>query len=119
LADRVLFLDSEFDTPVAAIGNLNSPEELLADIEAAVEAGFLVRTMTDPDRASVYAGDESSIDVALGSGAHLLSTDYPTLVPDVPYELEIPGGSPSRCNPDTAPPECTSEAIEDPERMER
>ena len=28
------------------------------------------------------------------------------------YSFAIPGGTPTRCNPVTAPPECTSEAIE-------
>ena len=41
---------------------------------------------------------------------HFLSTDT--------TETALPGGTPSRCNPSTAPPECTGEAIEDPVYVE-
>jgi hypothetical protein len=34
-----------------------------------------------------------------------------------PYVVEIPGGTPARCNPITAPAECASEDIEDPKLM--
>ena len=40
--------------------------------------------------------------------------DFPAPVAGVPYHVEMPGGSPSRCNPITAPAECTAKAIEDP-----
>jgi hypothetical protein len=43
-----------------------------------------------------------------------VGTDYPVKVNGVDYVVEIPGGTPSRCNALTAPAECTPEAIEDP-----
>ena len=56
---------------------------------------------------------------ALASGAQLVSTDYPAPVKGVNYVVEIPGGTPARCNPVTAPKECMSEWIEDPKFMQK
>ena len=41
-------------------------------------------------------------------------TDYPPPKGEVDYVFEIPGGTPSRCNPRTAPPDCTPAMIESP-----
>ena len=49
-------------------------------------------------------------------GAQFVSTDYE--VPDTrfgPYVVKIPGGTPARCNPVTAPPGCRSTDIENPD----
>jgi len=116
LTDRLIFADAEPEDPWAAVRIINSPGP---DVRAAVEAGFIVRTRAvsitealSSDRATLQA----SLDAALESGAQIISADVPTARPDVPFHVEIPGGTPSRCNPITAPMECTSEAIEDPSR---
>ena len=61
-------------------------------------------------------GDTTDREAALASGATFVSTDYP--VPDpafgTGYFVEMPGGMPARCNPVTAPPDCTPLAVEDP-----
>lgn len=115
-AGRLVFADSEPGDPWAAVRILNTPGP---DVRAAVEAGLIVRTravsITDAlasDRATL----EADLARALETGAQLISTDVPAPRPDVPFHVEVPGGTPSRCNPITAPPECTSEAIEDPAR---
>ena len=81
---------------------------------AAVKGGFIVRTRADSDSTEALAGDTTRRDAALASGAQIVSTDYPAKVEGVEYVMEIPEGKPSRCNPVTAPPECTTEAVEDP-----
>jgi hypothetical protein len=54
-------------------------------------------------------------EAALTSGAHFVSTDYPEPDPRfTPYAVAIPGGSPARCNPVSAPAACTPADIEDP-----
>lgn len=58
--------------------------------------------------------DLEDVFAALAGAVQILSTDSPAPVPHVDYVVEIPGGTPSRCNPKSAPSECTSEAIEDP-----
>ena len=63
------------------------------------------------------AGDLRRFEAALDSGAQLISTDFPSPPPGVDYAVDIPGGTPSRCNPLTAPPGCVAEDIEDPSRL--
>lgn len=115
LDGRLLFIDA--DTPMdpwAAVLIANDPTEDAARIEESVSAGLIVRTRADSDTEEALAGDTSRRDKAFESGAQLVSTDYPAKVKGVDYVVEVPGGTPSRCNPKTAPKECTSEAIEDP-----
>lgn len=54
------------------------------------------------------------LEADLASGAHFISTDVPEPVDWTSYVVDMPGGTPSRCNPRSAPSECTSEALEDP-----
>jgi len=110
LDGRLMFVESSPDDPFAATLILNDAAADKTAIEAGVKAGFLVRTFAD----GAPAGDPEKRDLALATGAHLLSSDFPAPVERGGYSLEIPGGTPSRCNPLVAPPECTSKDIEDP-----
>ena len=47
-----------------------------------------------------------------GLGRTLISTDFPGPTMGLEYFVTIPGGQPSRCNPLTAPPDCTPADIE-------
>lgn len=117
LEGRVAFVDSDPGDAFAAVRVMNTPGD---EVRAAVEAGFLVRTraISMPDALHAdLATLEGELDAALASGAHMISTDVPVPRDDVALHVEIPGGTPSRCNPITAPIECTSEAIEDPARI--
>lgn len=113
VADRPLFPDAfgDIDLPIAAVHTLNDPFD--ARIPAVVDAGHLVRTRADADTVQARSNDTTQRDQALASGAHFVSTDFPAPVDWTEYRVEIPDGTPSRCNPRTAPPECTSEAVED------
>ncbi|MSP61702.1 MAG: hypothetical protein EXR72_15480 [Myxococcales bacterium] len=114
LDGRLIFVESDPADPFAAIAILNDPVRDSAKIGAALAANLLVRTMGDGDLAKLQAGDHSTADAALASGAHFISTDHPVPGADLAYALNIPGGAPSRCNPITAPAGCTARAIEDP-----
>jgi len=119
-AGRLLFPDAFGDVslPFAAVHSINDPIAEATQIEAAVAAGHLVRTRADADNVEPSKGDTTRATAALASGAHFISTDYPPPKGDkYDYVFEIPGGTPSRCNPRTAPPECTSAAIEDPQAL--
>ncbi len=117
LDGRLMFVDSEPDAPYAATFVLNDPIGDASAIQAAVDAGFLVRTRADSDVEEPAAGDTTRREAALASGAQIVSTDFPAKVEAFDYFVEIPGGTPSRCNPRTAPSECTADAIEDPARL--
>jgi hypothetical protein len=46
------------------------------------------------------------------TGTHGLMDDFLAPVDPWTYFLDLPDGNPARCNEVTAPPECTSAAIE-------
>jgi hypothetical protein len=106
LEGRVLFTPSSPGEPDAAFVKRNDP--FSEDIPALVEAGYIVRTRADADTEEARSGDTVPRDTALASGAQYVSTDYPVENPDfgTGYLVEIPDGTPARCNPINAPPEC-------------
>lgn len=114
LDGRLVFVDAESGEPYEAIHVMNDPIGGGAEITAAVQAGLIVRTRADADNVEPPAGDTTRRDAALASGAQIISTDYPSPVAGVDYVGDIPGGTPSRCNPLTAPAHCTSEDVENP-----
>jgi hypothetical protein len=116
LQGRVMFASVGMDHPAGAFLKLNDPIGDFDAIRAAVTAGFVVRTRADADTREARTGDTAPRDHALASGAQWVSTDYP--VPDTRwghrYVASIPGGTPARCNPLSAPPFCRSTDIENP-----
>lgn len=116
LRGRIIFSDSQPGDPFEAVRILNDPVGSQSEIMQAVTDGFIVRTFAD-ELVQALANDTTERDAALQSGAQLLSTDVPVPRDDTPYVFAIPGGTPSRCNPLTAPPSCTSTDIEDPARL--
>jgi hypothetical protein len=108
LEGRVLFVDSSRpDDDFAAFFKDASPTEA----RALAEQGFIV---TSNVSSWADADDEahSSTWAHLAAGTHFLATDLPGPVDGKRYYLDVPGGTPARCNPVSAPPECTSQAIE-------
>jgi Phosphoinositide phospholipase C, Ca2+-dependent len=115
LAGRILFAPSKPGDDDAAVAKLNDPIADAAAIKAALAAHMLVRTRADADTVQARADSTTMRDTALASGAQFVSTDYE--VPDPrfgPYVVKIPGGTPARCNPITAPPDCRPTDIENP-----
>lgn len=119
LDGRPLFPDAkeDLDLPYAAVHTINDPWD--PRIGEAVDRGHLVRTRADEDCQQARDDDPTMRDQALASGAHFVSTDFPGPVEATPYRVDIPDGSPSRCNPRSAPDACTSAAVEDPEIVGR
>jgi len=115
LAGRTTFaaMEDQPDSPLASFFLQDDPVGDSKQIAAYVDQGFLVRTRADADGPALVAKTEQ-LQAALDSGANWLSTDYPAKVAGVPYVAAVPEGTPARCNPRTAPPECTSQDIEDP-----
>jgi hypothetical protein len=118
LRGRILFAPSQPGDDDAAVAKLNDPIADAAKIKAALAANMLIRTRADADTVQARKNDTSMRDAALAGGAQFVSTDYE--VPDPrfgPYVVKIPGGTPARCNPVTAPPNCKSTDIEDPKLL--
>jgi hypothetical protein len=115
LRGRILFAPSAPGDDHAAFAKLNDPRTDAAKIEAALAANMLVRTRADADTLQARANDTSARQSALTGGAQFVSTDYE--FPDTrlgPYVVKIPGGTPARCNPVTAPEVCRPTDVEDP-----
>jgi hypothetical protein len=112
-----MFVTVEEDSPAAAVLKEDEPRVRL--IQRLVEAGFIVRTRTDADTAEARSGDTRRRDAALRSGAQIISTDYP--VPETRFGtgfvVTIPAGTPARCDPVNAPPDCTSQDVENPAEL--
>ncbi len=106
----LMFPSSDEQRPDGAFIKLDDPVADAERIRAAVEDGFIVRTRADAELLDPGADDYARLEAALESGAQLVSTDYPDEEGD--YWLQIPEGTPSRCNPLTAPPGCAAEQIE-------
>lgn len=99
LSEAAIFMRGGLGQPWGAVIETGNTDE----ITAAVEAGYLVRTA---------ANDEDAAQHRLAAGAHWISTDFPAPVPNRPFWLELPNGTPSRCNPVAAPTPCGSSDIE-------
>jgi hypothetical protein len=107
LDGRLAFVVADLGTPYAAVINIDNPINGAADIDAAAAAGMLIRTRVDTEDDNGPLLDPVRLEAALAGSAHFLSTDEPS-------EVLEPSGSPSWCNPMTAPAECEPAALEDP-----
>ena len=116
LRGRLLFTPSQPGKEDAAFAKLNDPVANAAAISDALAAHMIVRTRADADTFQARSNDTSTREAALDSGAQLVSTDYeqpdPTL--HTGYVVRIPGGTPARCDPVTAPAGCRPTDVEDP-----
>lgn len=114
LAGRLMFVKSDVDHPYGAILIRDDPVGEAGEIRDGLLDGFLVRTRADSGGEEPAAGDLSRFHAALDSGATFISTDYSVPPAGTGYDITLPDGTPSRCNPVTAPAECTPEALENP-----
>jgi hypothetical protein len=112
LRGRVLFTNSTPGDPDAAFIERNDGPA--ADISALVRQGYLIRARTDSDTQQARANDTTTRDAMLGSGAQLLSTDYPVNEPARwigHYVVALPGDAVARCNPMNAPASCSTQSM--------
>ncbi len=111
LEGRPMFTSAQPGDPDAAFVRFDDPfSDGLAD---AVEAGYLVRTRTDSPTADARLNRTDDREQAFASGAHYLSTDYyePSAYFDSPYVVAFADGAVARCNPISAPPDCTADRL--------
>lgn len=112
LRGRVLFTNSAPATPESAFIEQNDGS--LAAIQALVKDGYLVRTRTDEGTEAARTNDTSRREIALQSGAQMVSTDYPPGEKSqwTEYIVQLPNGLAARCNPVSAPKGCSDRALE-------
>jgi hypothetical protein len=119
LERRAMFVTADAQSPAAAVIKMDDPDE--AKIQALVKEGFIVRTRADADLIEARNHDTSRREVALRSGAQIVSTDFEVAVPAIggDYVVQIPGGTPARCNPVNAPKNCRPSDVENPAQLTR
>jgi len=106
LHGAVIFARGGYGESYGAVLEYGSGEEMAQ----AVEEGYLLRGNADDLDNSDEENQEMAA-AALSKGAHFISTDFADSTVDA-FSFSIPGGQPSRCNPLTAPPECSAADIE-------
>jgi hypothetical protein len=119
LRGRLIFTPSAPGQDDAAFAKLNDPVGDAAKIKAALAAHMIVRTRADADTVEARENNHHDEQVALSGGAQLVSTDYEQPDPKLGngYVTRIPGGTPARCDPVTAPPGCKPTDVEDPTKL--
>lgn len=100
LEGRVMFVNTDEDSPAAAYLTLNDPQGQAARIARDVAAGYMVRTRADADTVEARRNDTHRRDAAFASGAQYVSTDYMQADPRFgDYRVRLPGGLVARCDP--------------------
>ena len=119
LEKRAMFVTADEQSPAAAVIKMDDPDE--AKIQQLVKDGFIVRTRADADLIEARNHDVTRRDIALRSGAQIVSTDFEVAVPAIggDYVVQIPGGTPAGCNPVNAPKRCRSSDVENPRQLTR
>ena len=109
LENATMFTMSVENTPESAIFSNTNPIGDAEEIQALVEAGYIVRSRADDAEGGEADTNETGRrDKAIEIGAHSISTDYPTQVDGIEYWLDLN----VRCNPISAPIDCSDDAIE-------
>jgi hypothetical protein len=118
LEGRVMFVNvgpaGEDAKPYAAYMTLNEALTDTAHITAMVKAGYFVRTRADADTKEARTGETKRRDAAFASGAQVVSTDYrhPEARFGTSYQVRLPDGAITVCNPIRVGPRCDGASIE-------
>jgi hypothetical protein len=112
LRGRIIFTNAIPGAQDAAFIEQNNGSK--AEIDALVKQGYLVRTRTDEGTEQARTNDTKRRDLALSSGAQMISTDYPLSEPSpwTSFAVGLPGGMVARCNPVNKPEGCIDRLME-------
>ncbi|MFI7068577.1 phosphatidylinositol-specific phospholipase C1-like protein [Kribbella sp. NPDC050124] len=117
LEGRAVFTRGPEGQPDAAITQVNDPRGAnQAEIQRLVSKGYLIRTRSDEPMATIREKDFSRVGIALASGAQVVTTDFPVAGMAARYDSDfvakLPGDTPVRCNPVSAPTWCRGNVSE-------
>ena len=112
LAGRLLFLRGGPDAPWGGFVEKSARPDTEEELRELALQGFILRSSPDSVVPEEGAENELKAEIARRAGVHIISTDVPAPV-EGGYWFQLPDDAPARCNPVTAPPECTTEAVED------
>lgn len=110
LSGRAVFAGAEtVDEPWSALHKWNSAKD--ERMPSGLEAGHLITNNVDSADTS-DADNADAAATALAAGAAWIASDFPFPVEGRDYVFTFPEGPGPRCNPVTAPPGCTTDAVE-------
>ncbi|KAH9870245.1 hypothetical protein J1614_007168 [Plenodomus biglobosus] len=117
LQNRTVFTNALEGAPDAAIIKYNEPRgNHTAEIQRLVRKGYIVRTRADVPLATVLNRTTEMRDSAFHSGAHIVSTDFPSWGVTArwgwDYVARFEAGKVARCNPVNAPEGCRDSDLE-------
>lgn len=111
LEGRLMFVGTaDPSQPHAATAKINDAAGAGDTIANALAAGIVVSSNLRDGPEHDEATGTAHLADSLAAGAGFLKSDRPAPVDG--WSSSIPGGTPARCNPVTAPPECTPADIE-------
>jgi len=112
LKGRILFTNSDPGKLETAFVEQNDGS--IDAINALVKQGYLVRTRTDEGTKQARTNDTTRRDLALSSGAQMISTDYPGSEPSewTGFKVALPDSLVARCNPVNKPEGCVDTLLE-------
>lgn len=117
LNGRAMFTLAAIDDPFASILSFESPTRDADATTAAAKRGFIVRTLVDDGHGATIT-TTAERDAAVNGPAHIVSSDYPVAGVVPGYDMDLPGGTPARCHPVTAPAGCAADALEGPGHLQ-
>ena len=110
LAGRLMFANGEAADPWAAVVKVNDAAGAAERMATLTAGGFLVSSNIQDGPEHDEATGSAHLAATLAAGSQFLKVDR--MAPVDGWSSAIPGGSPARCNPVTAPEVCTAAALE-------
>ena len=117
LQNRTVFTNSLEGSTDGAVIKSNEPRgNMTAEIQRLVKKGYIVRTRSDVPLDTVLNRTTEMRDSAFSSGAHIVSTDFPSWGMSArwgwDYVAQLKDGRVARCNPVNAPEGCKDSKLE-------
>ncbi|KAH6644759.1 PLC-like phosphodiesterase [Boeremia exigua] len=117
LQNRTVFTNSLEGSSDGAVIKYNEPRgNNTAEIQRLVKKGYIVRTRSDVPLDTVLNKTTEMRDSAFASGAHIVSTDFPSWGMSArwgwDYVAQLKDGRVARCNPVNAPKGCKDSKLE-------
>ncbi len=111
LSGRVMFVRSDPARDDAATLVLDNPTD--PDIPRLAKEGYFIRTRADSGLRADPPQQPARRAAAMGSGAHILSTDFPTgeADADTGYVVQFDGAAPARVNPVNGPADVAGQTV--------
>jgi hypothetical protein len=105
----VMFVTADDASPDAGVLAIDDPVKDGARIQAAVKAGFLVKTRADDGTVEARARDTARRTAAFASGAQIVATDFPMADPGIgPYRTSLEDDPRALCGGALKPEHCVA-----------